>query len=289
MRLINFQGLNCYHNSIISIVGHLGVDFSCAFADLWSESDFRYDPIRDMFFSKRLIRNLEHLGVKLEIQLFSYPQEVKAAMSLLAIDEYFVVGMDGFYIPWNPHYQKTYGAHYFIAQYTGTETLCCFDPTYHKKEQELPYAIMFNHAFECNRIHMVPPGQPDAGYVREAQAVLRTHPKMCKKIMADISECLQKEQKEIVLLARIIDAMISNRYLFRCYLEQNQPPAKNLLYLRSDFLFRWFAVKNGLYKASICRGDEALLEEISNSFCSLIDEELEMASEMLSIWQTIEG
>lgn len=295
MKLINLQGLNCYHNSIISIVRQLGVDFPLAFADLWSESDFRYDSIREMYLSKRLVSNLERLGAKLEIQYFSAAQAVREALSQLTPEEYFVVGMDAYDIPWNPHYQTTYGAHYFIARcparytsgcITPSDAFHCFDPTYNKNAEEISGEALAHHAFEINRVRAVEPSVSTADPIRDAQAVIRTHPEQCKKIMAEINACKHKEQQEIVLLARYIDTMISNRYLLRCYLEQTQPPqVRQCMYLRSDFLIRWFAVKNGLYKASVCRGDEALLEEIRSSFQVLMEEELVMAGEMVKFLQ----
>ena len=53
MKLINFQGLNCYYNCILSIANYLGADYVQALASLWSETDFKYDAIRDQKTDKR--------------------------------------------------------------------------------------------------------------------------------------------------------------------------------------------------------------------------------------------
>ena len=43
IKLINFQGINCYYNSIATLVYDLGLDYKLLFGDLWSECDLFFD------------------------------------------------------------------------------------------------------------------------------------------------------------------------------------------------------------------------------------------------------
>lgn len=53
MRLTYFQGLNCYYECIICIAGYYGLEPAAAFDCLWSETDFKYDPCRKVYLTKR--------------------------------------------------------------------------------------------------------------------------------------------------------------------------------------------------------------------------------------------
>lgn len=54
MRLTYFQGLNCYYECIICIAGYYGLEPAAAFASLWSETDFKYDPYRKAYLTNRM-------------------------------------------------------------------------------------------------------------------------------------------------------------------------------------------------------------------------------------------
>lgn len=284
MKIINFQGLNCYHNCVVSIAASFGVDYPESFATLWSETDFRYDPIRETYMSKNIVTNLETLGAELVPVSCSSPEETASALADLDEGECIVVGMDAYHIPWNQFCDLFHGPHYFIARNVGEEKLLCYDPTYYKKGERLTREDFIRLAFDAARVYRVGKGALGLDYRTEAQAVLRSHPPACETLLERIDVCRYGAQEETLLLAKYVDAMINNRYLFRHYLEKrSQPDERKRCYLNSDFLMRWFSVKNGLYKATLGRDNGVLVREISSCFKQLMDEELAMAGKMAEI------
>lgn len=284
MNIINFQGLNCYHNCLVTVAASFGVDYPESFATLWSETDFRYDPIRETYLSKNIVTNLETLGAKLVQVSCSSPEESASALADLGEGECIVVGMDAYHIPWNQFCSLFHGPHYFIARNVGEEELICYDPTYYKKGERLTRDDFIRLAFDAARVYCVKKGELGIDYRNEAQSVLCSHPPTCETLLERIDKCRHGAPEETLLLAKYVDAMINNRYLFRHYLEKrSQPDERKRCYLSSDFLMRWFSVKNGLFKASLGRDNEMLVREIGGSFKELMEEELAMAGIMAGI------
>ena len=96
MELFDFQGLNCYSNCIVSAAHRLKVNWANAFVSMWSETDFRYDPVRKTYLSRRMIDDLARSGAQMRIYLCASPQDAEEAFSHVEEGEVFLVGMDAF-------------------------------------------------------------------------------------------------------------------------------------------------------------------------------------------------
>lgn len=278
MSLIYFQGLNCYSSSILNAAVFTGVDYRNAFANLWSETDFTYDQIHHLYLSRRMPVNLEALGVKLEFLNCCSSEEVEKNLSRLSHGQWLVAGMDAFFIPWTPYFQTLHSFHYFIARKEKEGVFSCFDPTYDRKDMEITEKDMIFHAFDICWIDKTAEQQSDMSIQREAQEILHSHPGTQENLLAQIRECAYGKQKNGELLAKYIDALINNRYLYLHYL-QNMPLYKGKYdqYFSKEFFLKWTAVKYGLYKASIRLNNQELIQEACGHFQELIEEEMDIA------------
>jgi len=282
MNLIHFQGLNCYHDCVISVANHFGVDYSLAFTTLWSETDFSYDSYHKVYLTKRLLTNLEELGVKIEELDCLSQKDTDRIIPQFYEGEFMIIGMDAFYIPWDPFYQKFHGPHYFIAQNVKLGMLLCFDPTYDKKNEQLPRREIIEHAYAICRINRVEKKALRIEAIHEAREIVNTHPDTQSVLLSHIYGCIGGERENTVLLAKYIDAMINNRFLYRFFLESQQlPDNENHLFLNSDFFLEWKAVKNGLYKASISRSHESIINNVCDHFIHLMDQEIDVAEKII--------
>ena len=282
MNLIHFHGLNCYHDCIITIADYFGLHYADSFATLWSETDFRYDSYHKVYTTRRMMTNLDALGVKIESLACPSQNDTARIISLFLEGEFMIVGMDAFYIPWNQFYRTFHGPHYFIAQKTKTEIFLCFDPTYNKENKQITCEEIIAHNFDICRtsIGTKKPLQTDA--IEEAREIMRTHSDTCSTLLAQIYNCVNEEQKNILMLAKYVDAMICNRYLYRFFLEnQPIPYMENNLLLNDGFFLEWKAIKNGLYKAAIIKNNEGIINEIGGCFNQLMSEEISMAEKMI--------
>lgn len=283
MQSINFQGLNCYHNCIVSIANYLGIDYSCAFYNLWSETDFRYEIYRKVYLTRRLIDNFEALGLRLERMLTTIPEQAAAHLSTFCEGEFIIVGMDAFYIPWNQFYQTFHGPHYFVARNERSAEFLCFDPTYDRQGDRIPAENVINHSFDLSHLHSVAKRPPILALKREASEVIENHGATRQRILAQIENCGSAEPESIILLAKYVDTMISNRYLFEHYLAKKRPlhSAQHQLF-DGEFFSKWTAVKNGLYKLSVKKNNIATIQEVSSLFNLIIDKEISMVEDILS-------
>lgn len=111
------------------------------------------------------------------------------------------------------------------------------------------------------------------GILSEAQEILHSHPRTQESLLAQIRECAYGKQKNGELLAKYIDALINNRYLYLHYL-QNTPMyrGKYDLHFPKEFFLKWTTVKYGLYKASIRLNNQELIQEACGHFQELIEE-----------------
>lgn len=282
MEMIHFRGMHCFHDCVISLANHLGVRYSAAFATLWSETDFRYDPYREMYLTKRLITNLEALGAKVECFGCFARKDTDGATSMFRQGEYMIVGMDAFHIPWNQFYRTFHGPHYFIAQHAKAKYLLCFDPTYAIGEVQIDGETIAASAFDICRVSSVPERPGNFDVIEEARAVESTHPQTSRALLASIHNCVNAEQTRVRLLARYIDALIRNRYLFLFFLEKQPLPNKvDHLLWSADFFAEWTAIKNGLYKAAVCGDRERVLNAVCDHLCCLMEREIAMARAMI--------
>lgn len=282
MELIYFQGLNCYHVCVISLANHFGINYPDAFATLWSETDFRYDSYHQVYLTKRMLTNLEGLGTKVETLDCPAPKDADRALSLFQEGEFMIVGMDAFYIPWTPFYQTFHGPHYFIVQNAKTDTLACFDPTYNKKNEQIACQEIAAHTYEICRMSKVAPKNLKIEAIHEAREIVHTHPNTRSVLLSQIHDCIEGERANMILLAKYIDTMINNRYLYGFFLEnQLCPYDENHLLLNNNFFLEWKAVKNGLYKASVKKNNKDIIHEVSEHFNHLIEEEIAMSEKII--------
>lgn len=284
MKLVHFQGLNCYQDSIVSIAAFMGVDYKLAFAALWSEIDFEYDSHHNVYLSKRMIDNLEMLGIKVEALRCNSKEEAVETLAIIEDGELFLVEMDTFYIPWTPEYGAAHDNHYFVAQKDNSELFFCFDPTYDKEYVEIAKDEITSHILTACRISQVAEKSFHIDMKHEAKAVMEANPKTHERLLAEFEKCINERNKNTLLLAKYIDTMINNRYLYKYYLENTLIDYdKYRLFFDKDFFLQWTAVKNGLYKAYVIKQNKAILDEISELFTDLMGRELSMAKEIVDL------
>lgn len=280
MSLIFHRGLNCHLASVVSVADTLGLPYRNAFVSLWSETDFFYDPQYHICQSKRVLPNLESLGMRLERLSCASPEEAKASAATLATGELFLIGIDAFHVPWSPRYRFFREAHYLYARKQEGQALTCFDPTYQIENAPLPEGDIIPHAFDLVRVSIAPAKEPLSTLQEEAQNILRTHPQTKEKLHAKIRSCHYKERNQFDTLIKQITAMINNRHLFQKYLQQHPHVVEQGLFEKS-FLSKWEAVKNGLYKAAILAKNEAVIKELCILFLDLMQEEMGIAKALL--------
>lgn len=281
MELFDFQGLNCYSNCIVSAAHRLKVNWANAFVSMWSETDFRYDPVRKTYLSRRMIDDLARSGAQIHIYLCASPQDAEAAFSLVEEGEVFLVGMDAFDLSWAPLYNLMHGPHYFLAQKRAGGEFPCFDPTYSLQGVSISQKIVCGCAFDITRLCKIPPAtdhvSPKECARRECRAVLKGHPILLQAFRHRIEECAGRDGERAALAARYADALISNRYLFRYYLEKHALIGALDLLSDKNFYAEWTAVKNGFYKVSVSAAKESLLFELGERVESLLGREMRAA------------
>lgn len=284
MNLIHFRGLNCYFNCVVSIAAYLGLNYEDSFATLWSETDFTYDRRHHAYSTKRMLANLEAMGVKLKGLGCDSQKEAEEVLSSCQEGEFIIVGMDAFCIPWSPIYQALHDPHYFFAQKEQPDSFFCFDPTYSKEYMRIMPDDIISHAYDIWRIEKVTEKPPHFGVIEEAQEIICNHPQTQEKLLFEINECTHEKQKNAGSLAKYAAALINNRYLYKHYLQSSLPNAdKYQQFFDKDFFLRWEAVKNGLYKASLIKNNESVIDEVCKLFNNLIDEEIAIAKQIIII------
>lgn len=283
MNLIHFRGLNCYLNCIVNAATFLGVNYQTSLATLWSETDFTYDSIHNVYLTKRMVTNLEMLGVKLEVLNCTSEQETVESLSLFQIGEWIILGMDAFYIPWNQYYHTLHDHHYFLARKETADLLSCFDPTYNQKNMQIMTCDIHSYVFDILRIHKVIEKPFHIGIMEECEEIIADHPKTQKRLLTQIYERTDgKHRDEGLLLAKYIDAMINNRYLYRHYLEyMTCYPEKGQSFFDNDFFAQWTAVKNGLFKASLLQNNEECIHKVCTHFNHLMNTEIAIAKQIM--------
>lgn len=291
MELLDFRGLNCYSNCIVTVAQQLGVNWTAAFSSLWSETDFKFDPFRKVYLSKRMPGRLARLGAELSMLPCDSPEEAEASLSELERGELFLVGMDAFFLHWVPVFGALHGPHYFIAKDTSGERFSCFDPTYGTQTESISRAEILSHAFDISRI------RPQKKIFkcpvvlcirREAEAVLRTHSLLLEELTERIAAARDEGSEASVLLAKYVDALLSNHYLYRYFLTQCSDGRKAAeLFLTEAQFAEWTAVKNGLYKAAVSVSKHSLLEEVQRMISDLTLFELSSAQKIATEYRQI--
>lgn len=274
MEPINFPGLNCYNNSLITIAKKMGVDYTRAFYNLWWENDFAYEQTRGAYSSKRLYENLARLGVQTKRQACGDAGEARAAIETIDEGEYFVVGMDPFFVPWNDIFNVRHGRHYFIMQRTSDCEYLCVDPTYRKSGMRMSGEEPLEHIFEVAAVKKTcavgDAEATDGFYMIEAAINGVRYRLENAPYYAQADELLEYHRK----IAGYVDALINNRLLFRRYIgTRSQAFNQDGTFMPDGYFMAWAAVKNGLYKAALNRERESLTPKISNLLAVLLDKE----------------
>lgn len=281
MNLIHFPGLNCYHDCIVTIGAFLGLDYAASFATLWSETDFRYDQTHGVYLTKRMLTNFEILGLDLETLAVSSKAVAEQSLSLLEAGDWVIMGMDAFEIPWNPYYQTLHGPHYFLTQKQDAAIFSCFDPTYKKQDLVIGAETAAAHVFDLLRVRRLEGRPLDRGVSGEAREVLARHPRTRERLLEEIHACAGGQQEEGERLAKYIDALIHNRYLYRHYLGHLPAAGEYKSCFDDEFFRHWAAVKNGLYKASLIRDNGSVVQEVSRQLSDLLAAEMLTAEKMV--------
>jgi len=278
MKLISFEGLNCYTSCVISIAKHFGLTYEMSFYNLWSETSFIYDDRFNLYYTKRMLENLETLGLKLDKVFCDTPELVKKTLDSVENSVFLIIGMDAYYLPWSPIYQLSHDSHYFIIQKDGTDSFPCFDPSYGEDNIQLPCGEIMSHAFEINIAEQVIQMSLDANGVTELQEILQMHSNIREKIFTEI-----EDERDLALTGRYIGAFIDNRCLYRNYL--NELPSNGYVQqlFHNDYFMEWKAVKNGLFKASLLRNNAKIVCEVKSRLSRMIDREIDMAEKMAEI------
>lgn len=281
MDLIHFEGLNCYHSCIINAAEFLDVDYVPSFAALWSETDFSYDVVFNMYLTKKMPIALESLGIKLQKLPCSSKKEAEESFAGIKDGAWFTAGMDAFYMPWNQYYQTLNGYHYFLGQKEADQVICCFDPTYNIRDIQIVAGEVLPYFFDIIAIGQCNPTVIQTGVIPEAQEVINTLPVIQKRLTEEIMGCIGEHRKKADQMAKYADALYTNRCLYRHYL-QSIPACPDFLtqLFSDDFLRQWAAIKYGLYKASLIRDNAKVLEQVSVKLCELIETEVKVAKKM---------
>ena len=174
-----------------------------------------------------------------------------------------------------------HGPHYFLAQKRAEGEFPCFDPTYSLQGVSISQKIVLERAFDITRLRKIPPAPDDSCpkecVRRECRAALKSHPNLLQAFGHRIEECAVRDGERAALAARYADALISNRYLFRYYLEKHRLIGALDLFSDKKFYAEWTAVKNGFYKVSVSAAKEALLFELGERVESLLGREMRAA------------
>lgn len=291
MKLIHFQGLNCYHDCMITLANTFGLDYTEAFSRLWSEGLLRYDPICDVFLSRRLEETLESFGMKLEIPWVTL-QERETGWAGLQAGNYAIIGTDACLIPWNPIYQQLHGPHYFIVQKGTAGFHDCYDPTYGISGQKLTAKELVFNSYALITVKMDTTA-PFVKHVKEdarnlildqSQEILKSHSETLEHFLEQAGVWMGKSKKEDLLPAKYVDALLTGRYLYRYFLkEQHYAEKRAPLFFSRQYYDQWLAAKNGFYKAALMGQKSAVFDEACCLLADLFEQELATAGQICSM------
>lgn len=287
MKLIHLQGLNCYHDCMITLANAFGINYTLAFSRLWSEGELHYAPISSVFLSRRLEEALENMGMKL-----STPQTTKNEREISWADtwagNYVIVGMDAYLIPWCPIHQLLHGPHYFIVKKGRAELHDCFDPTYGITGKRLAAQDLVSNAYHLISVEMdtsalLPIDNISSPLLAQSQEVLTTHPETLLYFLEHAGIWMKGTEKTVLLPAKYIDGLLTGRYLYKHFLEeQGNAKEKAAMFFSRQYYDQWLTVKNGFYKAALTRQDSAAFNEAFHLLTDLFEQEMELARQICS-------
>lgn len=288
MKLIHVEALNCYHDCVITMAAAFGLDYIQSFSGLWSEGGLRYDPICRVFLTRRMPAALEAMGMKLEAPSVT-EEDRERAWAQLPDGGYILAGMDARLTPWNPLYQLQNGPHYFIVRKTPTDPQACFDPTYGLSGKPLGSQELVVNAYALIPIRRIAPSipheeahEPDP-LLAQAREVLTRHPTTLNGFLERAGAWLYGSEDTVLLPAKFVDALLTNRLLYRRYLEERHTcPGGAGLFQDKRYYEAWQAVKHGFYKAALTRPNPAVFNDACDRFAALFNQEIDLAGRLLA-------
>lgn len=287
MELVHVEGLNCYHSCIINAANLLGAGYLPAFGSLWSEHEFAYDGRFKLYLSKRMALGLEASGVCWARAACFSPEDGQRQFDGLEAGEWFVAGMDAFYMPWNEYYQTLNGAHYFFGQKTGEDRIRGFDPSDQIREIRIAPREILPYVFDFIKFTKIEKGDSagiQQGIPSEARAVQGALPGLRSRLAAELMDCTAGERGKAARLAKYTDALYGNRCLFRHYLQKQPDCPAVLTRLFSDgFLRQWGSLKYGLYKISLLAENHGMCRELRGVLWDLLTAEILAAEKMIGM------
>lgn len=280
MELIDFQGLNCYHNCIVSVANEMGIPYVKAFARLWSETSFYFEPARQVFLTRHMIEDLERLGAKL-VRIRSTEQKEERE-KWLEESVCLIVGIDAFFLPWTPIFETGHGPHYFIAQKRDGKEWDCLDPTYRKEGGRITSELMAALAFDIGCLLPVKAEEKIRDAEKgEAGRILRRPLEWEQRVLRKLLGASEEEEKALVLTAKYVDALLSNRQMYARYLRETYGEDGPGVWFDDAYFSQWKILKNGCFKLALKRRDEALAKEVCGRFQNLVRTEKAMAKAIL--------
>ena len=284
MKLICFQGLNCYHACIITLAHHAGYPYEQSFSRLWSEGNPRFDPIGRVFLTRRMPQALESMGMYLEEPAVTLPGR-RHSWSEVSENAFALVGMDAFQVPWTPLFGLQHGPHYYIAQKKNGDAQFCIDPTYGIENQTLSSAQLYEKSYAMIPVYITdkPAGFPEnpASAAAQAHEVLQSHPKTLKFFISQAEKWIREDPETALHPAKFTDALLTGRRLYRRFLEKNAVLEQASLFESREYFAAWQAVKNGFYKAALRLREPEVFEEACRNFSALLKQEMDFAAGIL--------
>lgn len=282
MKLIHFQGLNCYHDCIITLAAAFGLDYTATFSRLWSEGQLYYDPICHVFLSRRIKEALAYLGLKLDPPCIIQNEQEEKWTDIPAGD-YAIAGMDAFRLPWNPLYQLLHGPHYFIVQKSPLGIHNCFDPTYGINGPTLSTQKLLLDSYALITVKtdsaMAPPLYETL--FSQSLEVLKCHPETLHFFLKQANAWIEETPDTALLPAKYADTLLNNRCLYSYYLKKWPDTAKTApLFCSQNYYDEWRTVKNGFYKAALTRPNHAAFDETCQLLRCLFEQEMELAGQI---------
>lgn len=278
MSLVKFNESNCYYSCIINCASFLISNYENAFSDLWSENDFLYSEKHSAYLTKNMFRNLESLGAKFEVLDISSGNTCELNLAKIPINDWIIIGMDAFHIPWTPYYKLLHSEHYFLIKKIQEKSFFCLDPTYNKPNLNISFEEITSNAFDICYIRKSKERNFNPSPYLEAQKIILTHPETTQILLTKIKKCNLNDKANSLLFVKYIDALIYNRHLYKHYLG-----SLSINFFNDDFFMQWQAVKNGLYKASLMKNNRDVINDVCTHLSTLMKRETTMAQEILSL------
>lgn len=274
LKFINFQGLNCFHNSVATLVASIGKDYNFLFSGLWGETRLIYDEKSELYISRRFNTNLSHLNLYVDELLINHIDKLEE-------NSFFIVAFDSFDVFWNTTYKTRHGLHYFIAQKSSECDYMAYDPTLNKAEIKLDYSEMKKYAkfiFILKKKLSRPYKKISLGYqVKQAKSVL---PRLNNLIQTRLKKA--NSEKEYILLAKYCDTLANNRYMFRHMIQDKYHLECDLRhFMPNNYFLTFTAIKNGLFRLSVLK-DEKTKKQIANLIETVLENEVKYADVLLS-------